>query len=418
MKNAICSIVSNNYFSQVLNLCKSIRKIYDKEIEIYVLIVDKKSDQVDYSESDAHILFAHELGIENFLYYALKYNVIEFNTFLKPFLLEKLLDKHEKVVYLDPDIEIFDKLDIIYDSLENKDFSVSPHKIDMFTLFDENERNILLGGYFNLGFCAVKNSTFGKLILKMWQEDLKINCYSDIAVHQFTDQKSIANLYYKFYNYIEVINHPGVNFAPWNFCERELINKENKLFVKLKSAQEDKPLIFFHYSGFNVNGGQVYFTTKHLDMDLSRQTDLIAVLDSYRERINLNHYGDYSKIKYCYNFFSNNFYVSRFERRIFEYLVSCGKLDKSIDYFNADNQFYKLLKKNHLLTSDKLMSVDLISLNALSKGDFSKKERTVKKLMKIAKKLLGIDNYIMLMKYLTHASRMNNQTFLLKKLDI
>ena len=129
MKNAICSIVSNNYFSQVLNLCKSIRKIYDKEIEIYVLIVDKKSDQVDYSESDAHILFAHELGIENFLYYALKYNVIEFNTFLKPFLLEKLLDKHEKVVYLDPDIEIFDKLDIIYDSLENKDFSVWKIKI-------------------------------------------------------------------------------------------------------------------------------------------------------------------------------------------------------------------------------------------------------------------------------------------------
>ena len=412
-RNAIVTIVSNNYFSQALCLLKSIRKIYNDELELFVVIVDEKSDLVDYSESGANVIFAKNLGIDDFKYYAMKYNVIEFNTFVKPFVLEKLLNEFDKVLYMDPDICIFSRLDEIYSFLDNYDMVLTPHKLTNLERPDENEMNIRRAGFFNLGFCGVKNSKMAKEILKCWKNDLLDNCYSDIANHQFTDQKSVANLFYIFYNNIGILKNPGMNFAPWNFDERRIIDENNDLYVTLGESDELHKLVFFHFSGFYVNGGKNYFTTKHQDM-LIKSDGLLKTLEEYRINIINNHYNEYSKIKYEYNYFSDGVYISRFERRVFEYLIEKKLINKNDDSFDKNGKFRQLLKRNHLLTKNKIKDVDLASINVLKKGGFSKKEKIVRFLMKLIKRIIGITNYVMLMKYLSYSSRMNNQMFLIK----
>lgn len=412
-RNAIVTIVSNNYFSQALCLLKSIRKIHKEELELFVVVVDEKSNLVDYSESEANVIFAKDLGIKDFMYYAMKYNVIEFNTFVKPFVLEKLLCKYDRVLYMDPDICIFNRLDEIYSTLDKFDMVLTPHKLTYSERVDENEMNIRRAGFFNLGFCGVKKSDMTNRILKCWQNDLLDNCYSDIANHQFTDQKSMANLFYIFYKNIGVLENPGMNFAPWNFDERRVIAKNDNLYISLNESNELYSLVFFHFSGFYVNGGQNFFTTKHQDMLITSE-GLINALEEYRSNIIKNHYNEYSKIPYAYNYFSDGAYISRFERRVFEHLIENEMINIKEDSFDKNGKFRKILKKNHLLTKDRIKDVDLASINVLKKGGFSKKEKIVRCMMKFTKKLIGITNYVMLMKYLSYSSRMSNQMFLIK----
>ncbi len=415
--NAICTIVSNNYFSQAQTLAQSVRRVYGDQMDFYITVVDRKSDSVHYDESGATILFADQIGIPDFHHYALKYNVIEFNTFVKPFLFEYLFERYEKVIYLDPDIEVFERLDGVFDALDRSAAVLTPHKFTKSDGIDENERNIVKAGFFNLGFCAIAATEMGRRIVDSWQKDLMVNCYSDIGNHQFTDQKSMANLFYYFYPYIHVSQDPGLNFAPWNFCERRLVKNENGGYrIVMRDGSGEATLKFFHYSGFYVNGGDVYFTTKHLDMNLSEESDLLELLNIYRARMKDNHYDAYHSIPYAYNYFDNGRYISRFERKVYEYLIDTGVLEKGERQTGEDARFYQILKRNHLLTKDKIASVDLMSINALNKGGFSRKQKWMRRLMKMSKSLLGITNYVMLMKYMTHEARMDNQMFLVKKI--
>jgi hypothetical protein len=414
MANAICSIVSNNYFGQVQTLCKSIQKIYGSDMDVYVLIVDKPSPAVRYDECPAKVLFASQLGIPDFDYLSMKYNVIEFNTYVKPFLLMKLLKDHEKVLYIDPDIVLFDRLDGIFSDLDSHPMVLSPHKLTRLDSGDDNEFNIIKAGFFNLGFCGVNNTPKALEILNAWNDELYDYCYSNVREHMFTDQKWISNLFFYYYKDMYVCPDPGVNFAPWNFCERTLSVENGKPYVSLKGSQEKSSLKFFHFSGFDVHGGDNYFTTKHAPIEVSDAT-LRDLLVAYRAAILANHFDEYHPIPYAYNYFSNGRYISRFERCIFDYWIKNGFLDKSNNYFSSDDDFYKLLKKNHVLTKDKIASTDLASPNVLKKGTFSKKENAIKSLMKMAKRTLGITNYAMLLKYLSFASAYSNQTFLLNK---
>lgn len=414
MKNAICSIVSNNYFSQVITLGKSIRKVYSNDIDFYVMIVDDKDNKIDYSACQGDVHFITELGIDNLNYYAMKYNVIEFNTFVKPFFIKHLFRKHNKVVYLDPDIEIFEKLDDVYLQLDKYDMVLTPHRIVKDETDDEEYKDMLKSGYFNLGFCALNASETGNKIVDLWANDLKQNCYSDNYKHLFTDQKSVANLFYVFYKNIFVDTDAGKNVAPWNFCERKIEKHGEKFFVAL-NGQDSTPLIFFHYSGFNVHGGDVFFNIKHQDFNLKGECDMVKLLESYRERILLNGYDELRQIKYKYNFFDNGRYVSRFERKIYDEMVKNRIINTKDDPFLSNSHFYILLKKNKLLTSNKIMANDLSGKNVLKKGSYGKKEKMVKFFMRSVKKVLGTDNYSLLLRYLPYAVRIENQNYLIKK---
>ena len=56
------------------------------------------------------------------------YNVIELTTALKPYLATLMVKKYSKVIFFDPDIMVFEKLDIVFENLNNYDFLLTPHQ--------------------------------------------------------------------------------------------------------------------------------------------------------------------------------------------------------------------------------------------------------------------------------------------------
>ena len=408
------SIVSNNYFAQVQILVASLRLIYGNDVDVKVVVVDKKSEKVDYNSANCDIIFIEDLKLPTLPYFSMKYNVVEFNTFVKPFVFLYLLENYQKVFYLDPDIEIYNKLLYATELLNAYPCVLTPHKLKFNEHADSNEMNIRGSGHFNLGFAGFNSSDTSKEILKYWGKDLEINCYNDTIHSRFTDQKEISNLYFYFAKYMYSIEDPGYNLAPWNFDERELVLENNGYYTRFKNATKLYPLTFLHFSGFNMKGEESFFTTKHQKIEIKKNSCLYNLLTQYKQKMIKTRFNEYNKIPYAFNYFDNGNYISRFERRVYEFLIENKFLLADDNPFLTNGPFYRFLKKSHLLTNNNLIKTDMTTPNALKKGDFNKKEKVLKSLMTGCKKIIGISHYVLLMKYMGYASRYEYQMFLVE----
>ena len=123
-KKCAFSICSKNYLSQAFTLRESFIK-YNPGIDFHIFLADEYDAKL-LDEYKFIIQLSNEIvpGWEDM---AFKYDVIEFNTSIKPFCIDYLLKKYERVIYLDPDIYVVSSLDTIYEMLNDKDFVITPH---------------------------------------------------------------------------------------------------------------------------------------------------------------------------------------------------------------------------------------------------------------------------------------------------
>jgi hypothetical protein len=83
---------------------------------MFVCVVDDRAGAVDLSDEGVEVIRLDELSLEPAVLraMALYYNVTEFSTALKPWVLEAALAQSSRpVLYLDPDIEVFGRLDAL-----------------------------------------------------------------------------------------------------------------------------------------------------------------------------------------------------------------------------------------------------------------------------------------------------------------
>ena len=95
------SIVSKNYTHVVRTLMDSIEEFYPQADRIVALCDQQNS--FDYSQDNFSIFSVEELDnipqIEKFLF---RYTILELNTAIKPYVIEKLFQRgYEKVFYID-----------------------------------------------------------------------------------------------------------------------------------------------------------------------------------------------------------------------------------------------------------------------------------------------------------------------------
>ncbi len=108
-KTAAFTVCASNYFGKALVLQQSYQE-HNPQSDFYILIVDKKHPRLNAQESGAHVLWVEDLGIEGFLHYAFKFDVVELSTNVKPSMMKILLGHYDKVLYLDPDICVYSEL--------------------------------------------------------------------------------------------------------------------------------------------------------------------------------------------------------------------------------------------------------------------------------------------------------------------
>ena len=245
----VCTIAAKNYASQVRTLFGSLRK-HQPNVRCWALLVDDWRGFLDPAGEPYAIVSLGDLHIPEIDTMAFQYNVTEFSTAVKPFLLEHLLTHAgvERLVYLDPDILVTGRLDQLVADLDRGEYCVTPH-LDTDYPNDArlpNDASILRSGILNLGFLAIRRSAASLTLLRWWQDKLRTKCVIDCAAGYFVDQR-FMDLALALFPGFYMERGVGYNVAYWNLHSRHL-SEESGCW-----RCNGGPLHFFHFSGYSVD---------------------------------------------------------------------------------------------------------------------------------------------------------------------
>ncbi len=336
MKKAIVTIASNNYFAQVKVLMKSM-EISNPEWDRYFILVDEKNDDIWNENNNFEKLSFKDVGIEDIQKMSFYYDVVELNTAVKPFAIDYLFNTldYDQVIYLDPDIYVYKKLDKIEEEF-SKGMSIilTPHFIDELNDdgFLPDEQSVLATGIFNLGFIAFQKSETSMKAIDWWMKKCRKKCVSEIEEGVYVDQKWI-NYFPSRYEGVYILKDYGYNVAYWNIWERHIEKKSDGEFYV-----NNYPLVFFHYSGINWNsdGNLFKYTERKLNEYYNTTKELV---DNYKKDMIDAGHEKYKCVMYGYNRFSDGRYIEQSFRRYYrkheELETECGDnpFDKSYLFY-------------------------------------------------------------------------------------
>ena len=104
--NAVFTICAKNYLAQALTLKESFEK--KNKDDFYIFLADEATD--DLLTQYPCIRPLNKEWCPKWQEMAFKYDVMEFSTSIKPFCFATLFKTYENVIYIDPDIFVFDNL--------------------------------------------------------------------------------------------------------------------------------------------------------------------------------------------------------------------------------------------------------------------------------------------------------------------
>lgn len=410
--NCTFTICAKNYLAQALTLRESFLK-HNPSLNFYIFLADK----IDGVEDVEGVVTLDKSWIPDWVNMAYKYDVIEFNTSIKPFCFGKLFKKgYEKVIYLDPDIYVTRPLDFIYKCLNDKSIVLTPHYCDIEEHFDGavSEETFNKVGIYNLGFCALKNDKVGQEIAKWWQNRLQYKCYSQSSEGLFVDQKWMDYIPGFFPDATCVSSHHGMNVAIWNLHERELfIDDKHGYMIRRKKTEDEFPLLFFHFSGFDPFETSV-INRRHPQFNVMTYPSFKPIIEEYRERVYANGYDRFSKMKYGFNHYSDGGVITPLQRRMFRVYLNGNKVE--FNPFEINTPFYRILKNSRLLLKANTKQTGFASYTKEEKNKGKKLEdKVVKPMLRLALRVLGAERYAMLIRLFTLAGDNEYHYFLIKK---
>lgn len=409
--NCAFTICAKNYLAQALTLRESFLK-HNPSLNFFIFLADK----IDGVEDVDGVVALDKSWIPDWVNMAFKYDVIEFNTSIKPFCFGKLFKEgYEKVIYLDPDIYVTRPLDYIYECLNNKSVVLTPHYCDIEEHFDGavSEETFNKVGIYNLGFCALKNDKVGQEIAKWWQNRLQYKCYSQSSEGLFVDQKWMDYIPAFFSQATCVSSHHGMNVAIWNLHERELfIDEKQGYMIRRKKTGDEFPLLFFHFSGFDPFETTI-INRRHPQFNVTTYPSFKPIIEEYRERVYANGYDRFSKMTYGFNHYFDGSVITPLQRRMFRVYLNEHKVE--FNPFEINTPFYKILKNSRLLLKASTKQTGFASYTKEEKNKGKKLEdKVVKPMLRLALRVLGAERYAMLIRLFTLASDKEYHSFLIK----
>ncbi|HAM98938.1 MAG TPA: hypothetical protein DCQ26_10050 [Marinilabiliales bacterium] len=307
-KNAVFTISSKNYFAQGISLLDSIFMQHKNDLDYYYLIVDENINEIEDYNLKFNLVLAKNIGIPDFYSLAFKYNVIEFNTAVKPFFFDYLFKDYEKVVYFDPDIFVYKSLDLIFKILDSNDILLTPHIINpdfRINLIEDGEYPFLQTGIFNLGFLGVKKSGESLKFVDWFKERTFNACFIDNKMGLFVDQKWINFVPCLFNSYF-ILKDKYYNVAYWNISERNF--KESEI----------NEIVFYHFSSFDIKDNDTITKLNSKFFNLSNFPLLADKVKLYRQILRSNGYLEYRNIDYSYSKFNNGSLITSYHRKIYK----------------------------------------------------------------------------------------------------
>ena len=244
---AVFTICSNNYMPFARVLLESVGR-HHPEADLFVCLADRRIEFDGLYSSAWTVVEAEALPIPGFPAFAFRYDIMEFNTALKPFMFQHLVDElgYDQALYFDPDIELFAPLEAVTGALgAGASFALTPHLCSPCEdRLEPNDLTIMRAGAYNLGFLGASRSEETSELLAWWARRLRYECINAQQDGIFVDQK-FMDLLPSFARRAVVLHDTSLNVAYWNLPQRSLQNDGNGWTV------DGAPLTFFHFSGFD-----------------------------------------------------------------------------------------------------------------------------------------------------------------------
>jgi glycosyltransferase involved in cell wall biosynthesis len=304
-----CTIIARNYLAQARVLARSFSE-HHPGATFTTLVVD--ADEAFPEEFE--VLTPAEIGLDerDFKRMAMLYDVMELATAVKPWLLRTLLARGEgPVAYFDPDIEIFEPLDDIWELAREHSIVLTPHTLVPLAhdRLEPGEVTLLRAGMFNLGFIAVGDRAVP--FLDWWAERLARAGHVDPEQGQFVDQRWVDFVPSLFEH--TVLRDPTCNVAHWNLETRRFEHVDGRYLV------DGQPLRFFHYSGYDPD--KPHLLSKFLGPEprllLSEHPALREICDQYSAKLQAAGHRAAAQQAYRFESMPNGVKITKTMRRLY-----------------------------------------------------------------------------------------------------
>ena len=335
MSVSYATIVSANYLAYAKVLAASLAQ-HVPGASLTVLLVERASDALreQVRRAGLQVLFAEDLGLPDLERLAYKYDILELNTALKPSLLLHLFRSgHQRVAYVDPDIQFHGPSDAIEQALDGAEIVLTPHSCS--PLLDgarPSDVDFLRNGVFNLGFAAFRQGPQSLALLTWWESRCLSMGFNDVGFGTFVDQKWL-DLAPAYFDGVHVLKHPGCNVAYWNLHERHLTRREGRLWAG------DQALVFFHFSGVDPSQPESLsrHQTRHSLADFPLLVDLVRAY--CKALLDAGHAG-YRQQPYSFGALHDGTVVTALMRRA----LLCDEGALEVDPFDPESRLQRELR--------------------------------------------------------------------------
>jgi lipopolysaccharide biosynthesis glycosyltransferase len=311
--------ISLNYLPKACVLAESLKK-YHPDWIFHLLISDKLpldgaesiKTQLNHPRFDK-VIWIDQLDIPHLSSWIFKHTVVELCTAVKgPYLQQLVKEGSTSIIYIDPDIAVFNELSPLQSLLDHSAILLTPHLLDYSdepqAIVDNEIAGTMRHGIFNLGFFAVNAAREdGKRFTDWWGNRLLNYCYADYERGLFTDQKW-CDMVPAFFQDHCIVRDPGYNVASWNINHRQLsISESGQILVN-----DIYPLRFYHFTGYDSGAGN-FMTHRYC-----AQIELVEEIWTWYARTLSRMAQDELGSRSCYyNFYHDGSLISKEDRKVY-----------------------------------------------------------------------------------------------------
>jgi hypothetical protein len=396
-KDAVVTICSLNYIHKAIVLLKSYYQ-YQPEDNLFLLLVDKKREDFENKNNFFKIIWVEDLLGKKIYSYAFTFDILEFNTNVKPAVLKHLLSYYDRVLYLDPDIQVFSAFSIVKEELNKSSIVITPHYTKpIIDNYKPNDLDLLRFGAYNLGFVGVSNCNEAFSFLDWWGDRCLEYGFYEPQSGLGVDQKWV-DLAPSFFPNLSILRNPGLNVAFWNLHERILSMESSNYYVN-----GEYPLIFFHFSSFSEDNPDI-IASKQSRFEKGSRKDLDTLFHNYAGLVKESEFYNYRKEKYSFDYFDDGQYISPLLRRVYSIIENH---EIKVENPFKENCRFRQYANNLGLVRKQNNPIKRYTFKDMNQ--FKKKEKFIFWGLKIFLKISGPNRYFNFMRYLGYISSIRNQ---------